>query len=159
MSTTPHTPSAPETIAPVEGSADDAGMRRTTVSFEVLWSTVDYSAPPWEDPDFLAAQITDGSASGAAISVSTEVVTRSRMATLLTEQGSDGDFLGAACRFPGCDDDPEDGEGWDGWCAHHADVIEGHTAADPQDRHAAGSREQDCAVCADHLSDRDAKGL
>lgn len=132
------------------------GLYRDVITIEVLSDTRDRA----EWPVALLAPYCQGSWDSVVMQVIAETgeeVTRARMAELLVEAGSDADYFGGTCRFPGCEHDPDDGEGWDGWCGHHADVIEGHVADDPDDRHAPGSRADDCAVCAGHLSERDAR--
>lgn len=123
-------------------------LRRAVVEVEVLWSAEDYAPEPeWTDLMFLAAEGLDGSASISASETKRETVNRAAMADLLDAQGSDPEFLGAVCRFPDCDADPDDGEGWDGWCGHHADTIEAHRH--PEHGHDPSER-TDCAVCAGH---------
>lgn len=46
------------------------------------------------------------------------------------------------CRADGCFEDLDDGNGWDGWCGHHADIVSGHEDGD----HKSAPRD-DCPEC------------
>lgn len=130
-------------------SGEGEPLRRSVVTVEVLWNAEHYSKhPDWDDLMVVAAEGFDGSASIQTDVTVQEEVSRSQMITLMEEQGSDPEFLlGSLCRFPDCAADPDDGEGWDGWCGHHADTIEAHR--DPEHGHVPSER-TDCAVCSEH---------
>mgnify|MGYP000607297176 CR=1 FL=1 len=134
-------------------SVPNEGMRRTVVTFEVLWSLDSFPNIP---PDFTdLSTLMNGECSVAMVSETTESVSRARMAVLLEEQGSDPEFLlGDFCRVEGCFESLDDGEGWNGFCGDHADVVEGHVAEDEEDRHVPGSR-PDCPVCTGEVDERE----
>ncbi|KQP63132.1 hypothetical protein [Nocardioides sp. Leaf285] len=48
------------------------------------------------------------------------------------------------CREDGCDKDPDSGDGWDGYCGIHADLIERHDAGEHDGDNA---RPADCPIC------------
>lgn len=129
---------------------DGAPLRRTLVTFEVLWNPEDFAgySPNFTDLDTLST-VGAADCSVRYVHGDTQKVTRPAMRALLEAQGSDPDFLGGACRYSDCEEDPDDGDGWDGWCATHADRIAAHAPdagplSDFHDR-------DDCPVCCGDL--------